>query len=475
VPSLPALRLDAFELLAVSGTSLGLPAALAFITHFARGAAPRCAVLATGRIDAEGRVLAVGHVGAKLDAAAAEVGDRIVLVPPGQRTGDAQHEVASLAEAAALALGPARSPDASLMKLDVLIERARAAPDPRLAIELLEALDLGALPPADRGRVHLELGTFMRHAGRTDDAREHHALARELMETQRLVVGAETVERYELEVWLTRMDEFRVEEAGAAIRARLRAPFLSVRNELRARGMLAQAAAMQGDLAEAVRVRRQNLPLHALSEELARILPGTLCCLALDAARAGDAATFEEHASRLARATRADDAGQWRYTSHALARGLVALGRDAEAIAWVNGQTTFEGVLAPSATIAVARGEGAVSTHPETTLARALVRAYRRTGALEGGLALGRRIRPSSVTAASIGARAAANLVSWIARLGELEVALVERDLGSDPSARIAGGRAELPALHPQATRHYAALLTCSIEALAEELDRVYY
>jgi hypothetical protein len=65
--------------------------------------------------------------------------------------------------------------------------------------------------------------------------------------------------------------------------------------------------------------------------------------------------------------------------------------------------------------------------------------------------------------------------VSWIARVGELEVALAERDLGDDPSARIARVRAELPALHREATQHYGALLGCSVDALADTLDGVYY
>jgi hypothetical protein len=471
VPSLPALRLDLEELLAVSGLSLGLPAALAFVLHFSAGSAPRRAVLATGRLDADGRVLGVGHVAAKLAAAAAETGERIVLVPRGQRASDAEIEVSSLSEAIAVALGDVRVPDARLMKLEVLIERARSETDPLAATAILEAIDLVSLPPADRGRVHLELGTVMRHAGRTEEAREHHALARELMITQRLVLGAETVERYELEVWLTAMDEFRVEDASAAISARLREPFMSVRNELRARGTLAQALGMQGRFAEAVTVRKGNLPLHVLSEDLARVLPGTLCWLVLDAARAGDIATFEEQAGPLVTATRPDDANQWRYTAHALVRSLVALGRHDVAIAWAEGRSSFGGVEAPSATIALLSGDAPIATHPETTLVRALARAYRRTGAHDRALALGRRVVP----APALDGGARANLVSWIARLVDFEVALCERDCGGDAAPLVAKVRTDLVLLHRPASGHYTRLFTCSMDALEAELDRVYY
>jgi hypothetical protein len=471
VPSLPALRLDLEELLAVSGASLGLPAALAFVTHFAPAAAPRRAVLATGRLDAEGRIHPVGHIREKLAAAYAESGERIVLVPSGQRTSDEQVEVRSLAEAIAHVLGAVHTPDASLMKLDALIVRARAEPDPLFAASMLEAIDLAPLAQADRGRVHLELGTALRHAGRTDAAAEHHALATRVMTSQRLVVGAETAERYELEVQLTAMDEFRLAEARAALSARLCEPFLSARNELRARGMLAQVLAMQGEYAEAVRVRMDNLALHELSDDLRGVLPGTLCYLALDAARAGDAAGFEANAARLLRETRPGDAAQWRYSSYALVRALVALGRDEEAIAWAEGRAAFGGVGAPPATSAMLRGAEAITRHPECALARVLVRAYGRVGDRAGARALGGRV----VTKTEASGATSANLVSWLVRLVELEMALVESHLGVDPSARLAAARAELAVLHRAASEHHAGLLTCPIDGLESELDRVFY
>jgi len=472
VPSLPSLRLELEELLAVSGTSLGLASALAFVMHFAPAAAPRRAVLATGRLDAQGRVLAVAHMDAKLAAAAAEVGERIVLVPPGQRTSGAQIEVSSLAEAIDLALGPARTPDVSLIALDAMIERARSEPDPLAATALLEAVDLEALPAADRGRVHLELGTALRHAGRTDAAVEHHAHAQRILATERLVIGAETAERYELEVWLTAMDGFRLDAACTAISSRLREPFLSARNELRCRGMLAQTFSMQGNFAEAVRVREANLPLHALSDDLARVLPGTLCYLALDSARAGDTATFERHAHHLVTATRPGDVTQWRYTAYALVRALVALERFDEALAWAKGTSSFAGIPAPPGLIALVGSTDAITTHPETTLARTLVRAHRRTSSLDQALTLGRRV---TTTTATTTATTNADLNAWVARLVELEVALGEHDAGRDPTSRLLAARTDLRALHRAASEYYPRLLACPVDELARELDHVFY
>ena len=465
-PSLPSLRLELEELLAVSGTSLGLPTALAFVAHFAPSSAPTRAVLASGRLDADGRVLPVSHLDAKLAAAAAENGDRVVLVPPGQRTHEDQIEVHTLEEAIAAALGPARVVAPSRVAVDGWIERARAESDPLRAIALLEAIDRDALHPADRARVHLELGTVLRHAGQSKAATEHHAQARALLETERLVVGAETAERYDLEVWLTAMDEFRLEEARAAAVRRLNEPFLSMRNELRCRGMLAQVLAMQGELEEAVSVREGNLALHALSDDLARVLPGTLVYLALDSARAGDAARFEHHAHRLLRATPPGDANQWRYTAYAIVRSLVALGRYEEAISWTSGAASFDGTPAPPATIELLRGHTPITNHPEMTMVRALVRALRRTSSAAKALALGARVS----------APTGSGLVAWLAALVELEVALAERALGhAGYAARIARVRAALPALHDGATAYHAALLTCTESELEGELDRVFY
>lgn len=469
VPSLPALRLELEELLAVSGTSLGLPAALAFVMHLAPASVPKRAVLATGRLDADGRVLPVTHLAAKLAAAEEEQGERVVIVPRGQAVRPEHVEVDSLAQAIEVTCGTTRPAVSALIAVDTMIERARAEVDPLRMIALLEAIDVDVLEKADRARVHLELGTALRHAGRSEAAAEHHGRARELFATERLVIGAETAERFELEAWLTAVDAFRLDEARAAIEVRLSEPFMSVRNELRCRGMLAQILAMQGAYAEAVRVREKNLPLHALSDDLARVLPGTLCYLALDSARSGDAERFEHHARELVRATRLGDANQWRYTAYALVRSWVALGRHREAVAWASGESELERVRAPAATIALVTASGAptIATHPETSLARALVRAYRQLGRPADAIALGARV----AAAPSEGA----DLVAWLARLVDLEVALAEGDLGRNPSARLASARAALARLHEAASTHHALLLTAPPAALAPHLDRVFY
>ena len=83
-----------------------------------------------------------------------------------------------------------------------------------------------------------------------------------------------------------------------------------------------------------MRLREQNLSLHARSESLREVLPGTHCWAALDAARAGDPERFERHARALAQTRRPGDTQQGRYDGACVLRGLVALGRDREALRW---------------------------------------------------------------------------------------------------------------------------------------------
>lgn len=334
---------------------------------------------------------------------------------------------------------------------------------------MLESLEAEALSSADRVRLLFDLGTLQRNLGRSHEAARLHERARALLDAERQVIGGEASERFELECWATAIDQFRLDEAVRSLDARLRAPFLKLRNELRCRGMLAQALSMQGRYREALSVRRGNLPLHARSEALRKVLPATLCHLALDAARAGEADAFERNLLELEASTRPGDEAQRRYNAAALVRGLVALGRHELAITWARDQERAFGQRSPAALARAASGEAPSAEQPEASALRALARALRRVGRPREALTLGE------------GALAAAegldDLCGWGARLIAFEVALAHAELG-DPltaNATLRAVRETLPALHPAATRHHAPLLDAEGARLEAELDRVWY
>src|SRR6185312_7470613 len=114
--------------------------------------------------------------------------------------------------------------------------------------------------------------------------------------------------------------------------------------------------------------------------------------LALDAARAGDAATFADQARAMGEATAPGDEHQERFNAAALVRGLVALGRSGEALGWVRDETRIFGLRVPSSLARLHRSRAAVETHPEVSIARSLCRALRRTGHPAEALALAGRV-----------------------------------------------------------------------------------
>lgn len=444
-PGLPALRFAFEEWLSVFGPSIGLPAALAFVAHYAPARAPREAVLATGRIGEGGRIEPVGHLAEKVAAADAEREVGLVVLPG----------AGTLAEAFARVFGEAPvHPDARHVHVDALLQRVHADRDAARGIELLSALPRGALAPADRARVLLELGSLHRHLGRSAEASALHGEARALLAAERAVIGGEATERYELECWATVLDDFRVEEVIAALSARLGEPFLKLRNELRCRGMLAQAVSMAGRFAEAAALRAGNLPLHRRSDALRKVAPATHGYIALDAARAGDAATFDAQSRAMLEATRPGDEVQERYDAAVMARGLTALGRFAEALSWARAHTTL------------LERRGSIDAPPEPTTARALARALRRLGEPRAALALVDRVRGGGP-----------GLAGFCAGLAALEGSLSLGDLGEHAVAAELRDRARaaLLAAHPAAARHHAALLDAEGGALEREIDRSWY
>jgi hypothetical protein len=424
-PSLPALRFELEDWLSLFGASLGLPAALAFLGYYAPSRLPARAVLATGRLLDGGALAAVDGMQAKSAIAELERGEKLVVTP----------EIGSLSHAVCAVFGDAPMvPERRVLTLDQTIERARSEPDRGRAIAELEALP-DSLAKSDAARVLLELGTLYRHEGDSDRAAALHARAKEMLDRERRFIGADAAERYELECRLSAMDAFQIDEAIEALTHRLDAPFLSAHNEVRCRGMLAQALGMAGRHAEAVSVRIANVELQSSSDALRAVLPGTYCYLALDSAKAGDAPGFDRWAELL-RSTPQGNDHQWRFNAAAIGRGLVALGRHREALEWVP------------------KGDHAIASHPETSLVRALCRAYKRSRAPAEAKALAARVPiPSDPS----------NLVAWLCALVHLE---------ANPTKEL---QAELTALHPPATRFHQDLVSSTGADLERALDRVWY
>ena len=469
--SLPSLRFELEEELAIFGSSIGLAAALAFLAHFMPSRAPDRAVLATGRLLDDGRVVDVGHRNAKAEIAAAERGARWCLFPAGAEVAGADVvPVSTLAEAAARVLGPAPwRADPDLWAVDDLLRRARTAGDPLEGITLLDALPLEPLAAADRVRVLFDLGTLHRNRGDSRRARDLHERARELLGPVRLVVGSDIAERYDLELAASALDDLEVDGTVAWLRRRLGEPFLRARNELRCRGMLAQGLSISGAFAEALAVREGNLALHERSAALARSLPMTLCQLAIDAAFAGDAEAFDRHVARLASVTLPGEDLQERWSAGASVRGLVALGRGAEALAWAEDRRRIHAMRVPPTFAETARGEGPIASQPELTAARSLVRALRGAGEIERALRLAER-----ALAAQDGLT---NLFRWTAALVRLEQALALLAGGREDAARDAFERAkqELMESHPRATLHHGLADGSLGPALEERLARIWF
>lgn len=468
-----AVRLAGDARWPVRGPSIGLGAALAFAHFWMPSRALPEAVLATGALGEDGSVRAVGHMEAKRSIASRERGARLVLAPAeGEGARDGERLVRTLDEALAVVFGPGPyEPDVRVLRFEERLARACAEPDmERASASLHGLLAQTDLAHGDRVRVALELGTRLRHLGRTDEALALHRAARVELDdpSLRALLGGESAERYELECCATEMDDFAIERVTEALRARVVRPFLLTRNELRCRGMLAQAAGMAGAFTEATRLREQNLALHARSEALRAVLPGTLCWAALDAARAGDSPRFEQHARALVSARRPGDTQQARYDGACLLRALVALGRDADALRWAHGESLLYGAPAPECVLALARGADPVSTYPEVSALRSLVRAHWRTGSYARARECASRARP-----------AGGPLVAWMGTLVSLEYSLALRASGDEPRAREARDRARssLRATHRSASAHAAHEdLFSDLWGLVENaLDRVWY
>lgn len=420
---LPPMRFAMEERFDLAGASLGLPAFLAFAFR-ATARAPDAPILATGRLDSAGQVLPVEGLDAKL-AVIERVEHARVFVGATQATPHARGVARVRALADELFGTAAASPE--LLRVSDAIARMHQTPDDPDHLRVLEALDRDTLPRADRLVLALHRVQVLRHLGRADEALSLLAETETRFGGAEQALGSELRERLELEPILVAIDRFELEEAEARLRRRLDDPFASLLNELRVRGMLAQVVAMQGRHTEAVALRTQNLALHDLSEHLDRTRVGTLCYLALDSALSGDATAFEHHARAALERTAPSDERQGRYTAAAVVRGLVALERDDEALAWAREQRPWASHPPPSA-VAWVRTDSPIRTHPEVSIVRALAAAARRVG----DAAWAERF----VDRVVVEPQGPNDLVAWLAGLVWVE----------------AGRVVELEAIHPSAT-----------------------
>lgn len=471
VPGLPSLRFPFEEWLGSSGQSIGLPAVIALMAHVVPARRPRYPVLATGTL-VGGRIGTVDGLADKIEIAKVELaGTRgTVLAPRQDALPDDVTVVDDLAAALRAVFGEEPlSADSRQLSLDEAIQRSWGEPSHEAALSLLDALQPDELAPADLARIELERAMRLRHLGRTAEAVQAQESGSRLLGEARHVIGAEAMERYELSYWSTALDEFRVEEARDALEERLRRPFLVLRNEVRCRGMLAQALGMAGSAAEAVQVRLANLPLQQSESWLKSVLPGTCCYLALDSARAGDDDGFFEHLGRTFETTLAGDENQWRYNATVAVRGLVLLGRYEHAIEWAEGRGKLAGCVATPWLVGIALGKVTSAAHPEVSAARALCRAFRVGGSPRRAELLGERVAERDAVGV--------DLVAWLLELTRLEAALAQRDHGDVTLAgrSVAAARQRMALLHPAASRFHADVLECPLDELEAAIDRVWY
>ena len=468
-PQAPLLRPTVEKFLAASGQSLGLGLALAFVRELT-GLKPVKAVFVSATLERSGRVGHVDLIEPKLAIARDEGrdGDFVILVASDQ--GVAEDErircVASLDEAIELVFGATkldvesryRSPTSQLDEIEKLDNHDAA-------IQQLQALTVDDRHTDICARRLIALGERHRHVGNSDEASRCHSEALTILDSD----DRRLAESGRIQSLSTRIDQYEFSETEEILTNWLedeRSFFIDPRHRTAARGMLAQICAMTGRLHQAVEVRRKSLDDHHKTERLRSEIPRTLAYLSLDAARAGMADDFTQFATKLAKVTPPGHLDQWRYNVSSIVRGLVALGRDKEAIDWLLGDCTFHGYDAP---LPVRKRvlSGQVETHPEVTTVRALVRAYRKTFALGRAVEAAERVRSFDT--------AQPNLISWLAELPSFEVALCYRAQGDNERAEaiLRDARARLPKLHPEATAHHHGLV--DDDDVEAAIDRVWY
>ncbi len=485
---LPCLRLVLPEGVFLFGESCGLPAFLAFVEKWS-GKRPEIPVLATGRVDGAGNVLAVQDLTEKIDAALGELAGSpgLVLIPKAQAgeavqwSDDRLRPVRTVEEAAREVWSDyPLAADRSLLTLEATLQEARGAQDPRQSLRILESHQTEGLARADLARLLFEIGCQYRHLGQSEEAARLHEKARALLAGNEGAIGSQAVETLEMEAFATEMDLFALAGLERDLRARLKRPFLADHNRVRCQGMLAQLLSTAGRHEEAVRLRQSNLAIQGASETMRREMARTLACLAYEAARGGMADLFEKTVLDLFDKTEPGDTLQARYNLCAVARGLVLLGRHSDLLDWGRDRARLYGQSPdPHLVRLLAGGTGRMGlTHPEVSTLRAVVRALRKTRELPMAIAL--------ASSLDLDIPRKGDLIYWLGVLVEVERALAFNDADQKDEARatLASAAEKLKSSHPQAAQYYSTLLTevgkvaldgPSVKKVELELDRVYY
>ncbi|GAB4200669.1 MAG: hypothetical protein OHK0013_11930 [Sandaracinaceae bacterium] len=445
----------------IEGSSLGLPAALAYAAWLC-DRSPSVPVFATGRLLEDGSVEVVDHLPAKIDAARADLGDLdgLILVPsiPNGLTDARVKVVRSWAEAVTAVFGveQLRVHPRVAGITGWLVGLAGVHSDE--ALRRLDGVDETSLRPRDRVLYLVHRGNHLRHVGRTLEAQEAHAQAREVARGARL--DPQQAEELELEQRNTLLDFYELEEPIAWLREHIAEDSFATRDlELRCRGTLSRALAMAGRFEEALEARRALLHLHDEDEALARELPRSLNELVLVAGLARDARAFEDALERLARAKAPADP----WSTSAVVRARVLLGRDPAIVAWCDG-VTLPCALRFSDLFGVSPEER--GRHPRASTLRSVVRALRRSGRLEDAVRIARSVRTPRE-----------GLEAWVAQTVHLEEALTLRAAGRSKEAEALLDRTRLALREssPHASRRHHRLIDGSWDELAAELDAVCY
>jgi tetratricopeptide (TPR) repeat protein len=454
------VRLLAEEHGRIDGSSLGLPVALAYAAWLC-DRPPSVPVFATGRLLEDGVVGVVDHLPAKIDAARADLGDLdgLILVPsiPNGVTDARVKVVRSWAEAATAVFGTdqLRVHPRVAGVVGWLVGLAGVHSDE--ALRRLDGVDEASLRPRDRVLYLVHRGNHLRHVGRTLEARDAHAQAREVARGARL--DPQQAQELELEQRNTLLDFYELDEPIAWLRERIAEDSFATRElELRYRGTLSRALAMAGRFDEALATRTALLPLHDEDEALARQLPRSLNELVLVAGLARDERAFEDALERLARATVAD-----LWSTSAVVRAHVLLRRDPPIVAWCDG-VALPCALRFSDLFGVSSEDR--GRHPRASTLRSVVRALRRSGRLEDAVRVAGSIRTPSE-----------GLEAWVAQTVHLEEALTLHAAGRIEEADrvLDRARAALRSSSPQASRRHHRLIEGTWVELEAELDAVFY
>jgi len=479
--------LDGNGKLVIDGGSLGLAAALSFVQR-ACNLQLRFPVIATGRIDADGCVLQVDDLQQKISAALGEIrkGAGMVLVPGNGHPTSSQngvYAVQTFQDALRLLWEGHPQLDPNIDSIDQLLRQVAESDDYEGNLKRLDAWiqnrDTWNLQPADFIRLRTQVMIQLRHMGRTEDAEKvRHELQEAKDAHERYFLDPEHVQEIEIQLLATTLDSFPGNWYATAIRQHLKDPKLRWPNRIRLQGLLAMYESMCGNGAEAVRLREENIRIHAQRSDLKEDMPETLCHLVWECARAGMRDEFWKYAQELDQATQRLDAEkkriQRRYNAHAITAGMVLLGDFGRLEKFLSD---------PTATIFCldhhfrtwCLSSGTVLHHPEISTLRALMRMHRRSGHPHAALALGNRFSPQ---------KEKHNLTQFLFWVCQIEKELARWDAGDRQPQPIRELPENLDFCHAAASRFYAGLLQqCKnfdgteecIRKLEIEMDRLYY